>query len=144
MEIAVNNTVENIKRILETNELTTLEGHGITNAYTKTEVEALIESKPSQKTLKAITDSVVSINLESDKHYTFAAPTTLTITGFTNKGNSNSVPEYTFEFTTGATATTLNLPVGLRYAYYVAPVKNSTYMVSIYNGVVVMLEVTTR
>lgn len=99
---------------------------------------------PTAKTLTTISDATVSMELGSDKHYIFNAPTSLTITGFNNTGQSTSIAEFTFELNTGTTATKLTLPSGLKYAYYIAPVANSSYLVSIYNDVCVMLEVATR
>ena len=94
-----------------------------------------------QKILTNVSDETVSIKLEATKHYVFNTPTSLTIEGFVNNGTTNSVNEYTFELITGDTAPTLTLPTGLKYAYYITPETNSTYMVSIYNDVCVMLEV---
>ena len=94
-----------------------------------------------QKILTNISDKTVSIKLEATKHYVFNNPTSIEITGFINNGTTNSVNEYTFELITGDVAPTLKLPIGLKYAYYITPEANSTYMISIYNDVCVMLEV---
>ena len=99
---------------------------------------------PTAKTLTTINDTSVSMELSSDKHYVFNQPTSLTITGLSNAGLSTSIAEYTFELNVGTTATTLKLPANLKYAYYIAPVKNTSYLVSIYNNVCVMLEVASK
>lgn len=99
---------------------------------------------PTAKILTTISDASVSMELSSDKHYVFNQPTSLTITGLSNAGLSTSIAEYTFELNVGTTATTLKLPANLKYAYYISPVKNTSYLVSIYNNVCVMLEVASK
>lgn len=74
--------------------------------------------------------------LQANKYYKFGEVATLTIT--LAEGEENKLSEYMFEFTSGSTPTTLNLPESVKWIGEHNIEASKTYQVSIVNNLAVM------
>lgn len=78
----------------------------------------------------------VTQELQPNQFYIFGEVTSLTIT--LGVGDTEKVAEYSFQFTSGATATILNLPSGITWIGDNTIEANRVYQVSIVNNIAVL------
>jgi len=83
-------------------------------------------------------DSFSSFAIDANKMYMFGTRSSLTIT--LNAGESGIVNEYMFQFTSGSTATTLNVPSSVTWLKDPDIQTNKKYAVSIENNLGVIGE----
>ena len=105
-----------------------------TNQLAKKEDVSELNNK-ADKILKVI-QSETTVELQPNKYYVFGEVASLTLT------LGEEIPqihnEYMFQFTSGATATTLNLPETVKWVGDNTIEQNKVYQVSIVNNIAVL------
>lgn len=111
----------------------------LTNYYTKTQTDTLLTSKQDSTAIVDLTaGSSVTQALDPNKLYMFGEKTDITIA--LNTGSSSVVNEYMFQFDSGSTATTLNVPNTITWMKDPDIQANKTYQVSIVNDLAIIGE----
>ena len=109
---------------------TTLSGYGITDAYTKSEVDNAI----ANKNFPIVEPTETTVDLQPNKFYKFGEVTELNIT-LAEITDNTQLNEFMFEFISGGTATTLTLPDTIKWADTPSIEANKIYQCSIVNNI---------
>lgn len=103
----------------------------------KSNFEGIIEDISLKKEkVKVENVAVATKELQPNIYYVFGGVAELTIT--LAAGEEGELSEYMFEFTSGTTATTLNLPETIKYIGSNTIEASKTYQVSIVNNIAVL------
>lgn len=119
----------------------TLAGYGITDAYTKSETDTLLESYRQKTTVDFIADTgETTVLLAEDYLPVISGHTALTIT--LPAGSESDGIEYNIQFTAPDEGLVLNVPDTIKWNGGLEPVINSgsTYQISILNNLAVIGE----
>ena len=119
----------------------TLAGYGITDAYTKSETDTLLESYRPKTTVDFIADTgETTVLLAEDYLPVISGYTALTIT--LPAGSESDGIEYNIQFTAPDEGLVLNVPDTIKWNGGLEPVINSgsTYQISILNNLAVIGE----
>ncbi len=109
---------------------TTIAGYGITDAYTKSEVDNAI----ANKNFPIVEPTKTTVELQPNKFYKFGEVTELNLT-LAEITDNTQLNEFMFEFISGETATTLILPDTIKWSDTPDVETNKIYQCSIVNNI---------